>query len=101
MSSYIIKLVILVKKAIEITYRLLLAVIILLWVGLIIVEYTRYRDEKPMLVLLKEDKIFYDDGEVIVDYGLGYKSITYNRSNLKGREFGHIFISVREKLPKM
>lgn len=96
--SYIIKMVILVKRAIEIIYRLLLVLIIVLWIGLIVMEYNRYQKNLPMLVLLKEDKITYDDGYVIIDYGLGYKSITYERANIKGREFGHIFISVREKL---
>lgn len=100
MYSYIIKLVILVKRALEIIYRILLAIIIILWIGLIIIEYTRYKEEKPMLVVLKEDKIFYDDGSVTVDYGLGYKSITYNRTSLNGREFGHIFIVVRDKVPR-
>ena len=99
MVSFIIRMVILVKKAIEIIYRVLLAAIVLLWVGLIIVEFSRYNEEKPMLIVIKEDKIFYDDGDVTVDYGLGYKSITYNRTSIKGREFGHIFTKVRDKLP--
>ena len=30
---------------------------------------------------------------------LGYKTITYERTSLYGREFGHIFITVREQLP--
>ena len=52
-----------------------------------------------MLVLLKEETKTYDDGYVVINYGLGYKTITYERTNLKGREFGHLFIGVREKLP--
>jgi len=53
-----------------------------------------------MLVVLKEDVITYEDGKVIVSWGLGYKTITYERTSLYGKEFGHIFISVREVLPE-
>ena len=49
-----------------------------------------------MLVELKEKVISYDDGYVEIDYGLGYKTITYNRTNLQGREFGHLFLRVRD-----
>ena len=53
-----------------------------------------------MIVLLKEETIPYDDGRVYVNYGLGYKSITYNRTSITGKEFGHIFIRVRDKMPR-
>lgn len=87
------------KKILEITYRVLLVIVVVLWIGLIVMEYKRYQNNLPMLVLLKEETITYNDGYVVVDYGLGYKTITYERSNLKGKEFGHIFIGVRNNLP--
>ena len=69
------------------------------WITLIVIEYFRYQNNEPMLVVLKSDTLSYDDGHVYVYYGLGYKSITYERNSLYGKEFGHIFIGVREKLP--
>ena len=68
--------------------------------GLIYIEYKRFNNDLPMIVLLKEETKTYDDGYVVINYGLGYKSITYERANLKGKEFGHIFIKVREEMPK-
>lgn len=88
------------KKAVEIIYRVLLVIVILIWMGLIYVEYKRFNNDLPMIVLLKEETKTYDDGYVVINYGLGYKSITYERENLKGKEFGHIFIKVREEIPK-
>lgn len=88
------------KKIIEVSYRALLAIIVIIWIGLIITEYNRYQKGETMLVLLKEETKTYDDGYVVINYGLGYKTITYERASLKGKEFGHLFIGVREKLPK-
>ena len=84
------------KKIIEITYKILLVLIIFIWIGLIYVEYKRYEREEPMVVELKEKVISYDDGYVEINYGLGYKSITYNRTSIQGKEFGHLFIKVRD-----
>ena len=88
------------KKAVEIIYRVLLVIVIIIWMGLIYIEYKRFNNDLPMIVLLKEETKTYDDGYVVINYGLGYKSITYERANLKGKEFGHIFIKVREEMPK-
>lgn len=74
--------------------------VVLVWMGLIYIEYKRFNNDLPMIVLLKEETKTYDDGYVVINYGLGYKSITYERANLKGKEFGHIFIKVREEMPK-
>lgn len=87
------------KKIIEIAYRTLLVLVVVIWIGLIVIEYNRYQKGLPMLVLIKEETKTYNDGYVVINYGLGYKTITYERANLKGREFGHLFIGVREKLP--
>lgn len=88
------------KKVVEILYRTLLIIVVLLWIGLIYVEYRRYQQDMPMIISLKEETKTYEDGYVIINYGLGYKSITYERANLKGKEFGHIFIRVKEEMPK-
>ena len=80
-------------------FKALIVTLVVMWVFLIIVEYNRYQNNEPMLVVLKEDTLAYDDGHVYVYYGLGYKSITYERTSLYGKEFGHIFIRVRENLP--
>ena len=88
------------RKTLGILFKVLLVSIVVVWIGLILVEYFRYQDNEPMLVVLKEETIPYEDGHVYVYWGLGYKSITYERTSLYGKEFGHIFIKVREELPE-
>ena len=78
---------------------MLLVTVVVVWIGLILVEYFRYQDNEPMLVVLKEETLAYEDGHVYVYWGLGYKSITYERTSIYGKEFGHLFIKVREEIP--
>ena len=87
------------RRTLGILFKVLLVGIVIVWIGLILTEYFRYQDNNPMLVVLKEETISYDDGHVYVYWGLGYKSITYERTSLYGKEFGHIFIDVRDALP--
>lgn len=72
----------------------------MLWIGLILTEYFRYQDNDPMLFLLKEETLSYEDGHVYINWGLGYKTITYERTSIYGKEFGHLFITVRDELPE-
>ena len=87
------------KKTLGIIFKVLLVAVVVVWLGLIIVEYFRYQNNDPLLVVLKKDVIDYEDGHVYVYWGLGYKAITYERTSIYGKEFGHIFIKVREQLP--
>lgn len=88
------------KRTLGILFKLLLVSVVVVWIGLILVEYFRYQDNDPMLVVLKEETLAYDDGHVYVNWGLGYKTITYERTSIYGKEFGHIFIKVRDKVPE-
>jgi len=87
------------QRTLGIIFKVLLVLVVVVWLGLILTEYFRYQDNNPMLVVLKEEVIPYDDGHVYVSWGLGYKTITYERTSIYGKEFGHIFIKVREGLP--
>jgi len=88
------------RKTLGIIFKAMVVLIVLLWIGLILTEYFRYQENKPMLIVLKEKEMTYDDGKVYVTWGLGYKTITYERTSIYGREFGHIFIKIRESLPE-
>ena len=88
------------KKTLGILFKILLVSVVVIWIGLILTEYFRYQDNSPMLVVLKEETLSYADGHVYVSWGLGYKTITYERTSIYGKEFGHLFIKVREKLPE-
>lgn len=87
------------KKTLGIIFKVLIITLVLMWIALIIIEYIRYQDNEPMLVVLKEETLSYQDGHVYIYYGLGYKAITYERTSIYGKEFGHIFINVRDSLP--
>ena len=87
------------RKILGILFKIILVTVVVLWVGLIVIEYFRYQDNEPMLVVLNQEVLDYDDGHVYVSWGLGYKTITYERTSIYGKEFGHIFIKVREELP--
>jgi len=88
------------RKTLVILFKILLVMVVVVWMGLILVEYFRYQDNEPMLVVLKEETKAYEDGNVYISWGLGYKTITYERTSIYGKEFGHIFISVRDELPQ-
>ena len=88
------------RKTLGILFKVLLVMLVVIWIVLILTEFVRYKNNEPMLIVLKEDTINYSDGHVYVYYGLGYKSISYERTRLYGKEFGHIFIPVRESAPE-
>ena len=71
------------RKTLGIIFKVLLVTVVVVWIGLILVEYFRYQDNEPMLVVLKEETLAYEDGHVYV----------------YGKEFGHVFIPVRDTLP--
>lgn len=87
------------KKTLGIMFKVLLIALVVVWITLILFEYFRYQKNDPLLVVLKQDVIDYEDGHVYVYWGLGYKAITYERTSIYGKEFGSIFIKVREQLP--
>ena len=88
------------KKTLGIILKVFVITLVAAWMGLIITEFVRYKQNKPMLVVSSEKTLNYDDGNVTVYYGLGYKEIIYERTSLYGKEFGHIFIGVRDKVPQ-
>lgn len=61
---------------------------------LLFVEFDRYQKELPMLFPIKDTEVHvYNDGNVEINTGPGYKTITYNRDSVIGKEFGHIFMN--------
>ena len=87
------------RKTLGIIFKALLVGLVISWMGLIMVESYRYKKDLPMLVVLNKDVKNYEDGNVTIYYGLGYKKIEYQRTSIYGKEFGHIFIRVRDKVP--
>ena len=89
------------KSTIGLLVKSLLITIVVLWIGLIIIEYIRFKNDEPMLFpIVTKELINYDDGKVYVYYGLGYKEIIYERVSIYGKQFGPLFIKVKEELPE-
>ena len=80
------------KKNFKLLLKIFLVLLVIAYTSLLFVEYFRYRNDKPMMIVLKEKVKNYDDGNVHIYYGLGYKSIDYQRKSIYGKQFGHIFI---------
>ncbi len=88
------------KQTLGIMFKVLIIILIGIWIGLVITEYTKYNHNEPMIVVLKEETFAYPDGHVYVYWGLGYKEIIYERTSFYGKEFGHLFIKVRDSVDK-
>ena len=86
------------KKTLGILFKALLVTVVVLWLGLVFSEYRHYKNNEPLKVVLKKEVIDYEDGHVYVYWGLGYKAITYERTSIYGKEFGHLFIKVRDNI---
>ena len=81
------------KKGISLIIKCTIILIAGLYAVLLFIEFDRYENNKPMLLPIKDTEIhMYNDGEVEINTGLGYKTITYNRDSVSGKEFGTIFI---------
>lgn len=89
------------KSTIGFLVKSLLITVLVLWLGLIIIEFIRFKNDEPMLFpIVTSEPIKYDDGYVYVYYGFGYKEIIYERESIYGKQFGHLFIKVKEELPE-
>ncbi len=86
------------KKTLIIIIKTILIALVIGYMGLLIVEYFRYQNNEPMLIVLKTETKDYDDGHVYVYYGLGYKAIDYERKSIYGKQFGHLFIRIKDKI---
>lgn len=81
------------KKGISFIIKISIIVIAGLYAILLFIEFDRYEKGKPMLITIKNTELhMYNDGVVEINTGLGYKTITYNRESVSGKEFGTIFI---------
>lgn len=73
-------------------FNIIITIIIFGWVGIAVIDYINVSQEKqPMFCIEKETKE-YEDGQVHICKGLGYKVFEYDRDTIKGLEFGPFWI---------
>ncbi len=81
------------KGIVSLIVKIVIVVVAASYAILLFVEYNRYQHDLPMLIQTKNTDIHvYQDGDVEINTGLGYKTITYNRDSVQGKEFGTIFL---------
>ena len=78
----------------NIVFWTVLSVLAFVW----IVDFVKVKNEKKPVFCVKNETHFFEDGEVDVCVGLGYKVFTYDRSSLtNGVEFGSLFTKMKKK----
>lgn len=81
------------KGYISLIIKIVIVLLASSYAVLLFVEYNRYQKDLPMLIQVKNTELHvYQDGDVEINTGLGYKTITYNRDSVQGKEFGTIFL---------
>jgi len=68
-------------------------IVLFIWMVICFVDYNKTRNEKRPLFCLNRKTLKYDDGNIDVCYGFGYKIYHYNRATLRGFEYGPIWLS--------
>ena len=81
------------KKGLSLFIKCLIIIIAAGYAILLFLEFDRYEKNLPMILPIKHTEVHvYSDGEVEINTGLGYKTITYNRDSVQGKEFGTILL---------
>lgn len=86
------------SKAKEIFIKILnivLWIVLFAWMAICLIDFFNVRNEKDPMFCISKDTIEYEDGNVDVCVGPGYKVFKYERDSYKGIEFTHLFAKDR------
>ena len=84
------------KKVIINVLKIIAILLVIVWIGIIFVDYFKARDGHDPMFCIKEEVKTYDDGTVYSCTGLGYKLFRYERKSISAVEFGPFFIQERQ-----
>ena len=73
-------------------FNIIITIIIFGWVGIAIIDYINVSQEKQPMFCIEQETKEYEDGQVHICKGLGYKVYEYDRDIIKGLEFGPFWI---------
>jgi hypothetical protein len=68
--------------------NIILWVIVLGWMAVCVTDFLKVQNEKEPIFCLTKKTVKYDDGNVRVCTGLGYKIYNYDRSCFKALQYG-------------
>lgn len=86
------------NKGKSLAYRItniVLWVIVIAWMGICVVDFIKVQNEEEPIFCLKNKTIEYDDGNVYVCTGVGYKVYNYKRKSFEAIEFGPFWLKDR------
>ena len=70
-------------------------VVIFAWMGVCLVDFYNTQTEKEPKFTFKEETHTYDDGDVKIYTGLGYKIFYYNRKSYNAIQYGPFWLKDR------
>ena len=83
------------KSTFQRVMNIILWVVLFIWMGICLVDFFRTRTENEPIFCLSKETVKYDDGQVRICTGLGYKVFHYERASYKGIEYGPFWSSDR------
>ena len=84
------------KHIVNLIFRVLVLVLVVVWIGIVFIDYFNTRNDKPLKFCLSEKTHKYADGKTYECVGLGYRMFKYDRKAITAKEFGPIFIKERQ-----
>lgn len=79
-------------------FDLILWIVLLGWMGVCLFDFYNVTNEQDPKFCLKQEILEYEDGNVDVCTGLGYKVHKYNRASFKAIEFVPFWVKVKENI---
>lgn len=68
--------------------NIVLWVVVLAWMAICITDYIKVQNEEKPIFCLNKETVKYDDGNVYVCNGLGYKVYNYDRECFQALQYG-------------
>lgn len=68
--------------------NIVLWVVVLAWMAICITDYIQVQREEEVLFCLSKETVKYDDGNVYICHGLGYKVYSYDRDCFQALQYG-------------
>ena len=84
-----------VKEIVVKILNIVLWIVLFAWMAICLIDFFNVKNEKDPMFCISKDSIEYDDGNVDVCVGPGYKVFNYERDSYKGIEFTHLFAKDR------
>ena len=72
-------------------------IILIAWMIICLIDFNNTRNDKNPKFCIKKETIKYEDGNVEVCTGLGYKIYHYNRKSYNAVEFGPLWTKDKSK----